>query len=35
VVHWQGQADIGVPEGKPVVLRFVLRAARLYGFEWG
>jgi hypothetical protein len=32
---WQGQADLGHPEGQPVYFRFQLRAAKVYSFEFG
>lgn len=32
-VSWQGNADLGVPEGAFVRFRCRLRAARLYAFE--
>lgn len=33
-VNWKGTADIGRPENQPVVLRFRLRSAELFGFNW-
>lgn len=33
-VHWQGRTDIGAGAGEEVILRFKLRAAELFGFEW-
>ena len=33
-VHWKGQADVGVESGASVALRFKLRYAELFGFEW-
>lgn len=33
-VTWQGDTDIGAPEGAPVTLHFKLRAAELFGLEW-
>ena len=33
-VYWQGQSDIGAPEGQPITLHFKLRAAEIFGFEW-
>lgn len=33
-VHWKGETDIGAPENQAVVLRFRLRSAKLFGFEW-
>lgn len=33
-VHWRGQAQVGVDPGTAVQLRFRLRHAELFGFEW-
>jgi hypothetical protein len=33
-VSWQGQTDIGVCDGEPVILQFHLRAAEVFGYEW-
>ena len=33
-VNWQGDVDIGAPEGKSVRLHFKMRAAELFGLEW-
>ena len=34
VVSWHGETDPGVPDGKPIILQFRLRAAELYALEW-
>ena len=34
IVTWKGQADLGQYAGQPVVLRFRLRSARLFAFEF-
>ena len=33
-VDWSGQTDINVADDMPVTLRFELRHADLFGFEW-
>jgi hypothetical protein len=33
-VRWKGNADVGIEPGKTVSLRFQLRRAELFGFEW-
>jgi hypothetical protein len=33
VVTWQGRRDLDALRGRPVRLKFVLRAARLYAFQ--
>ncbi len=34
VVTWKGRADMGVPDGRPIVLHFKLRSAELFAVEW-
>jgi len=34
VVRWKGKSALGVTEGKPVAIKFHLRQAELFGFEW-
>jgi hypothetical protein len=33
-VRWKGKADVGIELGKAVSIRFHLRKAELFGFEW-
>ena len=33
-VTWQGQADLGAYAGRPVVLRFRMRSAKLFAFTF-
>jgi hypothetical protein len=33
-VSWNGQTNLGVAAGEPVILHFELRCAELFGFEW-
>jgi len=33
-VRWRGEEGIAAPEGVPLALRFELRRAELFGFEW-
>jgi hypothetical protein len=34
LVTWKGQSSIGVPKDKPFSLRFQLRAAKVFSFEF-
>jgi hypothetical protein len=34
VVKWQGRSDVGPLAGRPVRLRFVMRSAKLYAFQF-
>ena len=34
IVTWSGEADLGHREGAPVVLRFQLDKAKLFGLEF-
>ena len=34
IISWQGDPDVSGLSGKPVQLRFVMRAAKLYGFRF-
>jgi len=33
-VHWHGDDNVGLPDGRPITLEFRLRSADLFGFEW-
>jgi hypothetical protein len=33
-VRWKGDADVGIEQGKTVSIKFHLRKAELFGFEW-
>jgi hypothetical protein len=33
-VRWKGNADVGIEQGKTVSIKFHLRKAELFGFEW-
>ncbi len=34
VVTWDGKSDVSRAAGQPVQLRFVMRAAKLYAFQF-
>jgi hypothetical protein len=33
-VRWKGSAEVGLEPGKDVSIKFHLRRAELFGFEW-
>jgi hypothetical protein len=33
-VRWKGKSDVGIEQGKTVSIKFHLRKAELFGFEW-
>jgi len=33
-VRWKGNSSLGVKEGNLIALKFHLRRAELFGFEW-
>jgi hypothetical protein len=34
-VRWKGKADVSALRGRPVVLHFTARGAKLYAFQFG